>query len=130
VKEDAERKVPNPSNSAVDRVLSVMAGFSAAEEFLDYFGIRYEQAVVNVNRLHILKRFHQYMRREEIGNELDEKGVKNALRSLLERAYQDFVYSNAATEKVFKVLQQVKGMDEVSVDSLRMTLPSHHAKAD
>ena len=34
--------------------------FSAAEEFLDFFQVPYAQAVVNVNRLHILKRFNQY----------------------------------------------------------------------
>jgi len=106
-----------------------MAGFSAAEEFLDYLGVQYDQTVVNVNRLHILKRFHQYMRGEEVPGELDDEGVKSAFRGLLERAYQDFVRSNAATEKVFKVFQQANGTGEVSADSLRMSLPSRRAKA-
>ncbi len=110
--------------TAADQVLKAMAGFSAAEEFLDYFGIQYDQAVVNVNRLHILKRFHQYLRGEKIPGELEEEAVRKAFKVLLERAYQDFVRSDAATEKVFKVFQQANGTGEVSVDSLVMTLPS------
>lgn len=35
---------------------------SAAEEFLEFFAIPFEQNVVNVSRLHILKRFYQYLR--------------------------------------------------------------------
>ena len=45
----------------MDTVLGKMTAVSAAEEFLDYFGVDYDRAVVNVNRLHILKRFHQYI---------------------------------------------------------------------
>jgi nitrogenase-stabilizing/protective protein len=115
--------------TAADRVLKAMAGFSAAEEFLDYFGVQYDQAVVNVNRLHILKRFHQYLCDQEFSDELDEDVVKNAFKGLLERAYQDFVRSNAATERVFKVFQQANGTREVSADSLLMTLPSRRARA-
>ncbi len=126
---EREAEGDRPITTAADGILEAMAGFSAAEEFLDYLGVPYDQAVVNVNRLHILKRFHQYVRREEIAGELDETGVKNALRSFLERAYQDFVRSDAATEKVFKVFQQANGTGEVSADSLRMSLPSRRAKA-
>lgn len=117
------------SLTAADRVLEEMAGFSAAEEFLDYFSVQYDQAVVNVNRLHILKRFHQYLQRGKIASEIDENAAREAFRRLLERAYQDFVRSDAATEKVFKVFQQANGTGEVSTDSLMMTLPSRRATA-
>ena len=40
-----------------------LSTLSAAEEFFDFFGIGYEPNVVHVNRLHILKRFHDYLRR-------------------------------------------------------------------
>ena len=33
----------------------------SAEDFLDYFAVPYDPAVVHVNRLHILQRFHDYL---------------------------------------------------------------------
>ena len=37
------------------------AELGSAEEFPDYFGIDYAAPVVQVNRLHILQRFHDYL---------------------------------------------------------------------
>ncbi|MGB4336521.1 MAG: nitrogenase-stabilizing/protective protein NifW [Chromatiaceae bacterium] len=77
---------------------------SSAEDFLDYFGISYDLRIVQVNRLHILQRFHDYL------NDYDEMPDADALRfalhaQLLEKAYRDFVTSDARTEKVFRVLR-------------------------
>jgi hypothetical protein len=33
----------------------------SAEDFLEYFGIDYVPSVVQINRLHILQRFHDYL---------------------------------------------------------------------
>ncbi len=96
---------------------------SAAEEFLDFFGVPYAQSVVDVSRLHILKRFFQYMRQEQGLDSLDEVDTFKRLRSLLAQAYGDFVRSTPAQEKVFKVLQNAASQS-VSLDSLRMTLPN------
>jgi nitrogenase-stabilizing/protective protein len=76
---------------------------SSAEEFLDYFGIAYDAGVVQVNRLHILQRFHDYIERAGAGLAADETGRREAYRDLLARAYGDFVASDARTEKVFRV---------------------------
>ena len=38
-----------------------LAELSSAEEFLEYFGIDFDGRVVQVNRLHILQRFHDYL---------------------------------------------------------------------
>jgi nitrogenase-stabilizing/protective protein len=74
---------------------------ASAEDFLDYFGIEYDPAVVQVNRLHILQRFHNYLAKA-VMPELEE--MRRAVyTSLLLQAYQDFVKSDALTEKVFKV---------------------------
>ncbi|MDP3842163.1 MAG: nitrogenase stabilizing/protective protein NifW [Oxalobacteraceae bacterium] len=96
---------------------------SAAEEFLEFFGVPYEQSVVNVSRLHILKRFYQYMRQERGLDGLDEIEIFKQLRSHMAQAYDDFVHSNAAQEKVFKVFQDAEHKS-VSLDSLRNTLPA------
>lgn len=75
---------------------------SAAEEFLEYFGIDYDARTVQVNRLHILQRFHNYISQ---AGELpaDEVPRRAVYARLLQQAYDDFVSSDALTEKVFKV---------------------------
>lgn len=77
---------------------------SSAEDFLNYFGITYEQRVVHVNRLHILQRFHDYIAKFDDMPE-DENEKREVYGSLLEDAYHDFVNSDAQTEKVFKVFR-------------------------
>jgi nitrogenase-stabilizing/protective protein len=75
---------------------------SAAEEFLEYFGIDYDARTVQVNRLHILQRFHDYMAQAGALPE-DEAARRAVYARLLQQAYDDFVKSDALTEKVFKV---------------------------
>lgn len=80
----------------------VLEELSAAEDFLDYFGVEYDPHVVHVNRLHILQRFHDYLSRAgELG--ADESVRRAIYTKLLQQAYLDFVNSDALTEKVFKV---------------------------
>jgi nitrogenase-stabilizing/protective protein len=76
----------------------------SAEEFLDYFAVPYDPAVVQVSRLHILQRFHDYIEREPV-TAADELLRSACYRALLERAYRDFVASDALTEKVFRVFR-------------------------
>jgi nitrogenase-stabilizing/protective protein len=75
----------------------------SAEDFLDYFGIDYVASVVHVNRLHILQRFHDYLARGADTMPEDGTSKREVYHSLMARAYQDFVESDALTEKVFKV---------------------------
>lgn len=107
----------------MDSVLVKMSHFSAAEEFLDYLGVDYDRAVVDVNRLHILKRFQQYIGTLPPPAASAEDALQAHYRGLLERAYVDFVQSSAATEKVFKVFQDADGIQRVSLDNLRASLP-------
>ena len=93
---------------------------SSAEDFLDYFAVDYDASVVHVNRLHILQRFHDYIKRA--GEDTfpdDEEASKAQYKQLLEKAYHDFVESDAITEKVFKVFRmQEAGKAFVSIDQL------------
>ena len=79
-----------------------MDELQSAEDFLEYFSIDYDQKVVHVNRLHILQRFHDYIAEVESLPE-DENALRSLYKDLLQGAYEDFVKSNALTEKVFKV---------------------------
>ncbi|MGR9085839.1 MAG: nitrogenase-stabilizing/protective protein NifW [Gammaproteobacteria bacterium] len=77
----------------------------SAEDFLNYFELTYEPGVVHVNRLHILQRFHDYLDQGRAQMPADEDAQRLVYRHLLARAYQDFVDSDAQTEKVFKVFK-------------------------
>lgn len=107
----------------MNSVETAMSKLSAAEEFLDFFGIEYSQAVVNVKRLHILKRFHQYLARHSFTG-MTEAERKEAYRGLLAQAYRDFVTSDAVTEKVFKVFRDAAGVQTFKLEQLRASLPA------
>lgn len=85
----------------------------SAEDFLDYFGITYDPEVVHINRLHILQRFHNYLR----GAESPEPEFAT-WRSLLTRAYDDFVHSDALTEGVFEVFKRSRGISTIPVSAI------------
>ncbi len=101
-----------------------LAKLSSAEEFLQFFAVPFDQKVVNVSRLHILKRFYQYLRRDADLSALTGSELFGRYRGHLVAAYEDFVRSTPAQEKVFKVFQDTDGRQQVSLDSLRATLPS------
>jgi len=80
---------------------------SSAEDFLDYFGIEYDQRVVHVNRLHILQRYHDYLNQVQAMPESEEE-QRALYTDLLRGAYEDFVKSDAKTEKVLKVYKMLE----------------------
>jgi nitrogenase-stabilizing/protective protein len=106
----------------MSQLLDAMQKFSAAEEFFDFLGVEYLPQVVQVNRLHILKRFQQYIGRDPVPEGLAEAVEREAYKSKLQNAYQDFVESNSVAEKVFKVFQDKAGVQTVSVNKLKQTL--------
>jgi nitrogenase-stabilizing/protective protein len=111
----------------VTDVLTQMRALSSAEEFFDYLALPYDPAVLHVTRLHVLKRFNQYLEADKAQTEnLDSAAQAQAYRALLLRAYEDFIRSTPAREKVFKVFQDTDGA-HVGLESLRRTLPSRSA---
>lgn len=92
-----------------------LADLGSAEEFLDYFGIPYDARIVQVNRLHILQRYHDYLAKQEAGKAPEY----TAWRAWLVRAYEDFVGSSAQQEKVFAVFQKADGSSFVPLSSLK-----------
>jgi nitrogenase-stabilizing/protective protein len=92
-----------------------LADLASAEEFLDYFGIAFDARIVQVNRLHILQRYHDYLAKQEAGKTPEYA----AWRAWLLRAYEDFVGSSAQQEKVFAVFRKVDGTSFVPLSSLQ-----------
>jgi len=83
-------------------VLEDLRRLSAAEEIFDYLGVPYEPSVINVARLHILRRMGQYLASEPI-TALSEHQLRARCRAVLEAAYADFVARTPIEERVFKV---------------------------
>lgn len=83
-------------------VLDDLRRLSAAEEFFQYLDVAYDPQVVNVARLHILRRMGEYLRKES-GDKVDEAEVRARCRAHLAAAYADFVASTPMNERVFKV---------------------------
>lgn len=111
-------------------LLNEMARLSAAEEFFALLDVPYDPQALHVHRLHILKRFQQYLAATppDATDATDEAALRDACRALLTRAHDDFVRSTAAQEKVFKVFQDQEGKS-VPLAALRDALHSQRRRA-
>ena len=85
-------------------VLETLNRASSAEDFFTLLGVAYEHKIVNVARLHILRRMGQYLASESFGG-LADAVVAERCKQVLERAYEDFVRSSPLDQRVFKVLK-------------------------
>ncbi|CDX34960.1 Nitrogenase-stabilizing/protective protein NifW [Mesorhizobium plurifarium] len=88
----------------VTDILARLKGLSAAEEFFALLGVSYDPKVLNVSRLHIMKRVGQYLAEEDL-SDLPDQVVAARVRATLQRAYEDFATSSPLTHRVFKVLK-------------------------
>ncbi|SFK02299.1 nitrogenase stabilizing/protective protein NifW [Methylocapsa palsarum] len=87
-------------------VLDDLGRLSAAEEFFAYLDVPFEPTIVQVARLHILRRMGQYLKGSEIDGVFDglsDDEIRDQCRSHLDQAYQDFVASSPIQERLFKV---------------------------
>ncbi|MEH2332010.1 nitrogenase-stabilizing/protective protein NifW [Nostoc sp.] len=75
-----------------------------AEEFFQFFNMSYDLEVVNVNRLHILKKFSQYIQEvDENSPDVSPEEKLNQYSLALQKAYQVFIKSTPHEQKLFKV---------------------------
>lgn len=75
-----------------------------AEDYFEFFDLPYDPQIVNINRLHILRKFSQLM--AEVDPTLSDGQKLEAYRHALENAYAVFLTSSSVEEKLFKVFQQ------------------------
>lgn len=86
-------------------VLARLKAASSAEDFFAILGLPYDEKVVRVARLHILKRMGQYLASEDFAG-LPQATIATRCKDMLERAYGDFVASSPLDQRVFKVLRE------------------------
>jgi len=92
-----------------------------AEDFLSFFAIPFDAAVVQVNRLHIMQKFHDLLTKEGMTLDPSDPATFCAQQRLLAQAYAGFVESGALDHRVFRVLKDAvapKGVAFVSIDSI------------
>ncbi|WP_404926313.1 nitrogenase stabilizing/protective protein NifW [Mesorhizobium sp. ORM16] len=88
----------------VTNILTRLKGLSSAEEFFVVLCVSYDPKVLNVSRLHILKRMGQYLAEEDFSG-LPDQVIAARVRAMLVRAYEEFAASSPLTHRVFKVLK-------------------------
>lgn len=107
--------------AASDDILAKLKQASSAEDFFALLNVDYDAEVMNVARLHILKRMSQYLAMEEF-SELSNDVIAAHCKAALQCAYDDFVASSPLQERVFKVLKNAMAerstADFVSYDTL------------
>ncbi|MBI3444738.1 MAG: nitrogenase-stabilizing/protective protein NifW [Magnetospirillum sp.] len=97
-------------------ILDTLATLSSAEQFFETLSVPFEQSVVNVSRLHILKRFKEVLRATDM-NELPDEQKKAVCRAALIEAYEDFAEGRGT--KTFKVFQDAPKPAFVSLGDIR-----------
>lgn len=96
---------PAQCKPAAGSFLDTLARLSAAEQFFDALDLAFDQQVVNVSRLHILKRFNALLDMASL-RDLDDGAQRIACRHALEKAYGEFAAGQG--EKTFKVFKDSK----------------------
>jgi nitrogenase-stabilizing/protective protein len=77
---------------------------TTAEDYLEYFQIKYDAQFVNINRLHILKKFSELI--SEVNthfSELTETEKLDKYGEALQQAYEVFLTASPLETKLFKV---------------------------
>ncbi len=89
--------------------LSGLDSLHDAEEYFHFFALGFDQRVVSVNRLHILKKFGQL--KAGIDANANKEGgfpdtvLFDAYKEALKIAYETFLTSTPKEEKLFKVFR-------------------------
>lgn len=93
------------SAQAEGQVLAALKSAGSAEDFFTLLGVPFDPKVLQIARLHILKRMSEYLGGDDLES-LPDPVVAARCKTVLERAYEDFVNSTPIKERVFKVLKQ------------------------
>ncbi|HLO78688.1 MAG TPA: nitrogenase-stabilizing/protective protein NifW [Magnetospirillum sp.] len=96
---------PAKCKPAEGSFLERLSRLSAAEQFFEALDVAFDQQVVNVHRLHILKRFNALLDMESL-RALDDGAACVVCRHALRQAYDEF--ASGQGQKSFKVFKEAK----------------------
>lgn len=89
------------------RTLETLNTLTDAEDYFQFFELPFDAEVVNVNRLHILRKFSQLvMEIDDHSADLNADQKYERYRQALQNAYNLFTASTSYEQKLFKVFQQ------------------------
>ncbi|WP_237153190.1 nitrogenase stabilizing/protective protein NifW [Oryzibacter oryziterrae] len=88
----------------VTDILARLKALSSAEDFFAALNVKYDRKVLDVCRLHVLKRMGEYLKTEDF-DDLPDRVIAARARATLQRAYDDFETSSPLKQRVFKVLK-------------------------
>lgn len=95
-----------PGSRAGARTLAALGRLSQAEDFFDFFELEYEPRVVQVYRLHVLRRFALEMDLIDRASPMAGEQERLSLyRDALMRSHDLFTRSTAQEQKLFRVFQ-------------------------
>ncbi|EDX85983.1 nitrogen fixation protein NifW [Synechococcus sp. PCC 7335] len=101
------------------KTLSQFNRLKDAEEYFDFFGLSYDPQMLNINRLHILRKFSELVQAVDKGQS-DEQILTDYRRSL-QTAYDLFLTSSSVEQKLFKVFKDtpknVVMLSDIEVES-------------
>lgn len=92
----------------MNTVIERMRRLSTAEEFFALLGVSYDPKVLQVARLHVLRRMNHYLADTAL-EALTNDAAEEVCRAALARAYADFVNSTPIEQRSFKVHQEAAG---------------------
>lgn len=101
--------------------LAEFKNITDAEAYFEFFQLPYDAKVVNVNRLHILKKLSQFITEIDANfPEIDDAERLVQYRDALIQAYETFLTTSPLETKLFKVFnEKPKGvvmLSELSAD--------------
>lgn len=104
----------------MSRTLEKFKTIRDAEDYFKFFELDCDSRILNVNRLHILRKFSEVIQEVDATAEtLTEAEILDRYRQGLEAAYALFLTSNSLEQKLFAVFQQDRGdvvlLDEIAV---------------
>ncbi|PRX26169.1 electron transfer flavoprotein [Paraburkholderia sp. BL18I3N2] len=84
----------------MQEVIEQLRHLSSAEDFLRFFDIAFDEKVVNVRRLHILKRFFQYIEQQKglpSNNATAVLALADAIRQIANGQAVDIIFAGKQT---------------------------------
>ncbi|HTO79343.1 MAG TPA: nitrogenase stabilizing/protective protein NifW [Methylocystis sp.] len=88
--------------SSTPSIIDELKKTACAEDFFTLLKVDFDPKIVNVARLHILRRMGEYLFKEDFSSFSEEEAVERC-KAFLEQAYVDFTKSSPIAERLFKV---------------------------